>query len=181
MHWQIIWNRTDRNCNFFFFIKKISFLFPLLSLTARSLDSLPLLYSLSLSSFLLSLSLYFSLPLSLSLSSLPNYHRSLSCSGFFFFFFGDLMDGFDSEWVQMIIGGFRQWMDSKGDGWVQAFKWWWVGSNGRIGDEWVQMSGLGYRWVQMSKFNGEWVLIDALGGGWVGLAALGLCFFVLFF
>ena len=177
MHWQIIWNRTDRNCNFFFFIKKISFLFPLLSLTARSLDSLPLLYSLSLSSFLLSLSLYFSLPLSLSLSSLPNYHRSLSCSGFFFWWF----DG----WVW-------QWMSSNDNWWVRTvdgFKWWWVGWSVQMvmggfkrADRWWVSSD---EWVRLSVgLDGQiqwWVGSNRCVRWWVGgFSSVGVVFFVFF-
>ena len=83
-------------------------------------------------SFFFSLSLLFSLPLSLATPPPRPYADLCSCD-FFFFFGNDLMGGFGSGWVQMVMGGLVvvgcdgqiQWWVGRPVGGLQ---WWWMNS-----------------------------------------------------
>ena len=148
----------DKNCKIFI-VFLISFsLSSLITQISSSLllkkRSLPLSFSLNLSSFLLLL-----LMLLLSSSQPHNAANLPLAMGFFFFFFFrscDLMCGFGSGWVHMVmasgsvVGGLaiRLWMGSNGQ--IQ----WWV--------------------VQPMGFDG-W-----LNSGWVGLSCLGVFLFFVF-
>ena len=146
----------DKNCKIFI-VFLISFsLSSLITQISSSLllkkRSLPLSFSLNLSSFLLLL-----LMLLLS-SSQPHNAANLPLAMGFFFFFRccDLMCGFGSGWVQMVMAGgsvvgglaIRLWMGSNGQ--IQ----WWVG--------------------QPMGFDG---LVD---GGWVGHCRLKVFLFFVF-